>query len=76
MPARPKPGGWIGQLHAPSTKPHESLTNPKLRETPAARTHPKPKRLDWLINGLIGCQGPHLQRLPKHLPTLQALLAL
>ena len=26
---------------------------------------PKTKLLDWLINGLIACQGPHLQRLPN-----------
>ena len=26
---------------------------------------PRTKLRDWLINGLIACQGPHLQRLPN-----------
>ena len=53
-------------------------TNPKRLDSPAARAHvpnqsawspclrvPRTKLLDWLINGLIACQGPHLQRLPN-----------
>ena len=32
---------------------------------PALQRDSSPKRLDWLINRLAACQGPHLQRLPN-----------
>ena len=78
-------GRWLGWLRAhqaqgrldarfPSTKPLESITNPKQLDAPAARARipsqsgwscclrvPRTKLLYWLINGLIACQGPHLQ---------------
>ena len=50
------------------------VTNPKRLDSPAARARvpslsgwsrhlpvPRTKLLEWLINGLIDCQGPHLQ---------------
>ena len=62
---------WVGQWRAQGTK---YVTNPKRLDSPAARASvpsqrccsrclcvPRTKLLEWLINGLIDCQGPHLQ---------------
>ena len=77
-PASQAQAAGSGRLRAPSTKPLESVPNPKRLDPPAARTSlpsqsgwsrrlrvPRTKLRDWLINGLIACQGPHLQRLPN-----------
>ena len=61
----------VGRLRAQSPN---NVTNPKRLDSPAARARvpsqsgwssrlrvPRTKLLDWLINGLIACQGPHLQ---------------
>ena len=61
----------VSRLRAQGTN---SVTNPKQLDYPAACAHvpsqsgwshplrvPRTKLLDWLINGLIDCQGPHLQ---------------
>ena len=61
----------VGQRRDQGTK---YITNPKRLDSPAARARlpsqsgrsrclrvPRTKLLEWLINGLIDCQGPHLQ---------------
>ena len=61
----------VSPLRAQGTN---SVTNPKQLDYPAAPAHvpsqsgwsrslrvPRTKLWDWLINGLIACQGPHLQ---------------
>ena len=61
----------VGRRRAQGTK---YVTNPKRLDSPAARARvpsqsgwsrrsrvPRTKLLEWLINGLIDCQGPHLQ---------------
>ena len=61
----------VGRRRAQGTK---YVTNPKRLDSPAARSRlpsqsgrsrclcvPRTKLLEWLINGLINCQGPHLQ---------------
>ena len=61
----------VGRRHAQGTK---YVTNPKRLDYPAAHARipsqsgwsrslrvPRTKLLEWLINGLIDCQGPHLQ---------------
>ena len=61
----------VGRLRAQSPN---NVTNPKRLDSPAARARvrsqsswsghsrvPRTKLLDWLINGLIACQGPHPQ---------------
>ena len=49
----------VGQRRAQGTK---YVTNPKRLDSPAARARvPRTKLLEWLINDLIDCQGPHLQ---------------
>ena len=61
----------VRRLRAQGTK---YVTNPKRLDSPAGRARvpsqsgwsrrlrvPRTKLLDWLINGLIACQGPHLQ---------------
>ena len=61
----------VGQRRAQGTK---YVTNPKRLDSPAARARlpsqsgrsrclrvPRTKLLEWLLNGLIDCQGPHLQ---------------
>ena len=61
----------VGRRRAQGTK---YIRNPKRLDSPAARARvpsqsgrsrclrvPRTKLLEWLINGLIDCQGPHLQ---------------
>ena len=61
----------VGRLRAQSPN---NVTNPKRLDSPAALARapsqscwsrclrvPRTKLLGWLINGLIDCQGPHLQ---------------
>ena len=49
----------VGRRYAQGTK---YVTNPKRLDSPAARARvPRTKLLEWLINDLIDCQGPHLQ---------------
>ena len=73
----PSPG--LLDQQAARSKPLVSFPNPKQLDPPAAcarlqsqrgwspRLHvPRTKLMrDWLINCLIACQGPHLQRLPN-----------
>ena len=52
----PSPGSSIGRLRAQGTNSIPSQSGW------SRRVHvPRTKLLDWLINGLIDCQGPHLQ---------------
>ena len=74
-PARqcPKPGrlDWSAGC---ALSAQNSVTNPKRLDSPATRARvssqsgwsrrlrvPRTELLEWLINGLIDCQGPHLQ---------------
>ena len=69
---RPKPGqlDWsaCGALRAQNTSQTQSGWIPLLRATRHEPKRleqplrvPRTKLLDWLINGLIACQGPHPQ---------------
>ena len=65
---KPQVGEHLEQrLAAPPTGPKQRTVCrvTQSQSGPARPRDPSPKRLDWLINGLTACQGPHLQRLPN-----------
>ena len=63
-PTGPKPRTPVPRDSVPGwPQPPETL-KPRAAGWPAVHV-PSTKQLDWLINSLTACQGPHLQRLPN-----------
>ena len=63
-PTGPTQGPECCVTQSQSGPAHQRDSSPKQLDRPAAGD-PSTKRLDWLINSLAACQGPHLQRLPN-----------